>query len=210
MNALHSLRREYTGKPFGKKDAGNDAPALFVQWLNEAISSGCDEPNAMCLSTTDRDSRPHSRIVLLKEVNQGTFVFFTNYHSEKGRQLNDNPAASLLFYWAPLFRQVRIEGHVQRVSSQTSQDYFNSRPAESRLSAIVSPQSEIIPNRNWLILQREQMINSKQELVCPPHWGGYMLIPERFEFWQGRPDRLHDRIVMVPDKQCWKANRLAP
>ncbi|PKP04308.1 MAG: pyridoxamine 5'-phosphate oxidase [Bacteroidetes bacterium HGW-Bacteroidetes-6] len=210
MDNLQKLRREYSGKPILDNHGFENPIEFFEQWLTEAINSDCMEPNAMNVATAGIDAKPHSRIVLLKGVEEDTFVFFTHYNSNKGLQLAENPNAALLFYWPELFRQVRIEGSIAKLGTEASENYFKSRPLESRISAVVSPQSKPIPSRKWLEQQWEAIKKSKTEPSRPEEWGGYFLQPESIEFWQGRPNRLHDRILFSKTGKSWTINRLAP
>jgi len=201
---LHQLNEE---------DAGNDPVQFFIKWLGEAINAEAGEPTAMVLSTVDKHCRPSSRIVLLKGCEEGEFRFFTNYESSKGRQLAENPNASLVFFWKELERQVRVEGSVKKLPAELSDAYYNSRPLESRIGAWISPQSSVIDSREYLeklyVLKRTE-IETGMELLRPAHWGGYALIPTMIEFWQGRASRLHDRIRFRLVKENWVKERLAP
>jgi pyridoxamine 5'-phosphate oxidase len=186
---------------------------LFRRWFDEAIASGSRLPDAMTLATASKDGKPSARMVLLKQVDEEGFVFFTNYRSSKGRELKENPQAALVFYWTQLDRQVRVEGSVERISRAESDDYFKTRPRESQLGAAASPQSEVIANRKVL----EKSFRELDELYGgravdrPAHWGGYRLKPERIEFWQNRTGRLHDRILYeLQADGSWAINRLAP
>jgi pyridoxamine 5'-phosphate oxidase len=185
----------------------------FGRWLGEAQSAGLLEPEAMTLATATPDGRPSARMVLLRGWDERGFVFYTNYHSRKARQLEANPRAALVFYWVELDRQVRLEGRVERVSAAESDAYFRSRPRDSRLSAWASPQSEVITSREFLE-ERMRLLAAQylgQEVPRPPHWGGFRLLPDRIEFWQGRPNRLHDRFCYRRlDTGQWQLERLAP
>ncbi len=191
----------------------NDPIEQFRVWLDEAIEDGSiPEPNAMALATVDPAGRPSSRIVLLRGYDARGFVFFTNYESEKGGDLAVNPACALLFYWPPLQRQVRIEGRAQRLDAQESDRYFMQRPRGHRLAAWASPQSSPVPDRAYLeskVGEYERRFEGAQ-VTRPPFWGGFRVTPERFEFWQGRPNRVHDRIVYRPGDGGWILERLAP
>ena len=184
----------------------------FKRWFDDAIASGMKLPEAMTLATATRDGRPSARVVLLKDVDNEGFVFFTNYRSAKARDLEANPQAALVFYWSQFDRQVRVEGTVERVSAEESRTYFKTRPRESQIGAWASPQSDIIENRELLetrVAELEQLYGDG-EIECPEHWGGYRLKPMRIEFWKGRLGRLHDRIVYERDGASWTINRLAP
>jgi pyridoxamine 5'-phosphate oxidase len=180
----------------------------FKKWFQDANESTIIEPNTMVLATATKEALPSARIVLLKEVTNKGFVFYTNYKSRKGQELEENPNAQLLFFWDILERQVRIEGRVEKLSYEENLVYFSSRPEESRAGAIASPQSEKVPNRAFL---EERLASLKdQPLTMPSHWGGFVLIPTYFEFWQGRQYRLHDRIFYRKNEAIWSIGRLAP
>ena len=206
--SLPDLRTDYSSSPFSLEDANKDPIAQFEAWFEDALNANFITPNAMVLSTVSKENRVTSRVVLLKGVDSTGFVFYSNYNSKKGIELSANPNASLLFYWDKLHRQVRIEGSVQKVSPQESDEYFNSRPSGSRKSAIVSPQSEVIQNKADLLARMNSL--EDVQLTRPEHWGGYRLEPDYLEFWQGRPDRMHDRIAYVKKAGSWLKNLLAP
>lgn len=210
MDDFQALRREYTGKPLDMGDVGNEPISFFNSWLQEAIDSGCMEPNAMTLATSDASGQVHARMVLLKGIEDHQFLFFTNYDSDKGRQLLANPTAALVFFWPELSRQVRVEGSVEQLSTAASDEYFQSRPVGSRVSATVSPQSREVPSREWLEEKWKALHDGQHTIQRPENWGGYRLNPTRVEFWQGRPDRLHDRIVFIKTQEQWIRKRLAP
>ncbi len=194
-----------------EKDLDPDPLSQFGAWFDEVLRSGIALPNAMTLATATREGTPSARTVLLKGFDARGFVFYTHYRSRKGRELEENPRAMLLFCWEELERQIGIEGSVTRVSSAESDDYFHSRPLGSRLSATISPQSEVVAGRDALEDRLEEA--SKRYGGLPPRpadWGGYRLAPERFEFWQGRKDRLHDRLCYRRAAGAWKIERLAP
>ncbi len=183
----------------------------FSNWFDEAVKAGAVEPNAMTLATADAQGRPSARIVLLKGIDERGLVFFTNYQSRKGGELASQPYASLLFFWPALERQVRLEGRVEKVSPQESDRYYESRPLGSRIGAWVSPQSQPITREELEARTRQLTESLGEQPARPPHWGGYRLLPERVEFWQGRPSRLHDRLVYQSDGQGqWQVSRLAP
>ncbi len=213
MNELHALRTEYAKASLDIASVSKDPFQQFEKWLTEAINAGVKEANAMCLATIGADGRPSQRIVLLKGVEEKKFLFYTNYQSKKGIHLAANPICALNFFWPDLERQVRIEGVVERVSAEKSTEYFQSRPRGSQLGAWVSPQSAAIKDRQ-LLENRLKEIESKfegvEKLPKPQQWGGYAVDPLMFEFWQGRPSRLHDRIEFVKVENDWSINRLAP
>lgn len=213
MSTISEIRTEYRQRSLSENDVQADPVSQFRVWWEEAISSQIEEVNAMTLATASVDGLPAARIVLLKEFDQRGFVFFTNYESFKGQQLLANPRACLVFFWKELERQVRITGLVEKVSVEESDAYFNSRPEGSRLGAWVSPQSQVIENRQWLDIEEEKKKTefSGKDIVRPPHWGGYLVKPVIMEFWQGRPSRLHDRIqYSLNEKGEWLIERLAP
>lgn len=209
---ISDIRKEYTRHTLDEKDVAVSPFEQFNKWLQEALHSDIPEPTAMNLATVGANGRPSARIVLLKHVDSG-FVFFTNYNSRKGADLQHNPFAALTFHWVEMERQVRIEGRVERVESALSDEYFNSRPLMSRIGAIASEQSRPLPNRE-VLENRMRALGAEYVDKIPPrpqNWGGYRLIPDYFEFWQGRRSRLHDRIVYEPaNNGMWKIYRLAP
>ncbi len=211
--SIADLRREYTLAGLRRADLDVDPIIQFEKWLQQALAANLTEPTAMTLATADREGRPSARIVLLKGVDGRGFTFFTNYESRKGGELTENPNAALVLFWAELERQVCIAGTVSIVSREESAKYFNSRPKGSRLAAWVSSQSEAIANRGVLEGRSNELMAKYpgEEVPLPPYWGGYCLAPTRIEFWQGRPNRLHDRFQYLrqPDGQ-WKIERLSP
>lgn len=208
---IAQLRREYARAALDEANILPDPFAQFSRWLTEAIQAKLPEPTAMTLATADAKGRPGARIVLLKGIDAEGFSFYTNYDSRKGRDLAANPYASLLFYWAELERQVRVEGQVERVSEGESDAYYGSRPLGSRIGAWASPQSSVIDSREQLEIRVQQMaLQHADNPPRPPHWGGYLVVPEVLEFWQGRPSRLHDRIRYRRDGGNWIRERLAP
>jgi pyridoxamine 5'-phosphate oxidase len=208
-----STRKEYRQ---GVLDEASVAPCpldQFRTWFDEALKTEPQEPNACALATVGRDLKPSSRMVLLKQLDDRGFVFFTNYQSKKGQQMSENPQACLLFYWATLERSVRIEGIIEKVSSQESSEYFSSRPRASQLGALVSKQSEHAPTRAEMELALQKLeaeCKDQDTIQRPEHWGGYRLKPETYEFWQGRENRLHDRIRYQRSSEGWKIERLWP
>lgn len=206
---LHHYRNNYLKNSLNEGDLPQNPLDLFRLWFEDALQKNVYEANAMVLSTV-LGNRPSSRVVLLKELNALGFVFYTNYESRKGKELEQNRHAALNFFWRELEKQVRIEGVVEKIDHKMSTKYFNSRPFESRVSAIVSPQSQPIASRQVLEDKQKDLLLKPDQVVCPPYWGGYCLVPERIEFWQGRADRLHDRIVYQLEKSDWHHSRLAP
>jgi len=208
---LAQLRNDYALKTLDEGHVDRDPMKQFGVWMVEAIHAQVPEPTAMTLATADAKGRPSARIVLLKGMDPRGFVFYTNYDSRKGRELAANPQAALTFMWKELERQVRIEGKVEKVTAEESQAYYATRPLGSRIGAWASPQSEVIENRAWLEKRWEALSKEYGENPSlPPHWGGYRVMPEYLEFWQGRRSRLHDRIVYARDGSGWKLSRLAP
>jgi len=210
---LASIRKEYSLQSLEINQVAKDPFLQFSQWLKEAVEAEVLEVNAMRLSTVSKDGFPNSRVVLLKELDEG-FVFFTNYESAKGKDLESNPKASLTFFWAEIERQVRVVGTVSKVSTEESDAYFLTRPYGSQLGAWASPQSQEIVSREVIETNQKDLERKFTEspMIRPPHWGGYRLVPHRVEFWQGRPSRLHDRICYekVLESSSWKVARLAP
>ncbi len=212
MNSIASIRREYSRQVLNESAVSADPVIQFASWWKEALESEVTEVNAMTLSTVDEHNRPSSRIVLLKDFSEEGFVFFTNYNSRKAQQLLLNPYASLVFFWPELERQVRIEGRAAQTSYEANDTYFRSRPLESRIGALASPQSSVIESREVLEDRFRELSAEFQdkEISCPEHWGGFAVKPERMEFWQGRPGRLHDRICYINTNGNWEIVRLAP
>jgi pyridoxamine 5'-phosphate oxidase len=206
---LHDKRRNYIKHELTERKISPNPYEQFGWWLEDATNDGVLEPTAMVLSTATKSGKPSSRVVLLKAFDENGFVFYTNYHSRKGREISENNSGCLLFFWDKMERQVRIEGTFEKTEAHLSEKYFSSRPFESRLSAIVSEQSEEIPSREYL---EDKLLRVQQsgEIKRPEHWGGYILKADYFEFWQGRASRLHDRIVYVSEDGAWKIKRLAP
>lgn len=209
---IADLRRDYTRDGLLEDQAPEQPMSLFGRWFEQAVETETTEPNAMMLATVDADGQPHLRTLLLKGYDERGMVFFSNYDSAKGQQLAGNPRAAMNFWWHDLERQVRVEGRVERVSAEESDAYYFSRPLGSRLGAWASPQSQVIAGRS-VIEQRLQEVERQyadSEPPRPSHWGGYRLLPELVEFWQGRPSRLHDRLNYRLVEGRWVRERLAP
>ncbi len=212
MLNIHDLRRDFTLKTLDEKELSDNPIEAFEQWFKEAIEAQVYEPSAMNLATVDASGRPSSRVVLLKELKDGGFVFFSNYDSRKGKQLASTRYCALNFVWHELERQVRIEGFAERLSPEDSDKYFEVRPPKSKLGAWISPQSEVIPDRIYLeklYADFEEQFAGKS-VPRPGNWGGYLVYPELIEFWQGRSSRLHDRIQFRLENGMWTKERLAP
>ena len=212
-SSIADLRQNYTKAGLSEKDLNSDPIAQFGVWFQQALDADLLEPNAMTLATATPDGKPTARIVLLKGVDERGFVFYTNYESQKGQQLIANPYAALVFLWDKLERQIRIEGKVIKLSREESTEYFHSRPKASQLGAIASDQSRVIPNREVLEQKLDELKTKYQDetVPIPEHWGGFRVIPNHIEFWQGRPSRLHDRLVYdLQSDRSWQIQRLAP
>jgi pyridoxamine 5'-phosphate oxidase len=212
-NDISALRQEYASRILTEAEINPDPFTQFDIWFQEATKAMQTEPNAMALATADKSGKPSNRMVLLKGIEEGGFCFFTNYLSKKGEQLSENPYSALLFWWSSLERQVRIEGKIELLDPSKSDIYFKSRPIGSQVGAIASPQSQIIESRSDMESRFASEWEKYQETSIvqrPDYWGGYVLIPDLFEFWQGRPNRLHDRIQFkLNDNGEWEMNRLA-
>ena len=212
--SLEALRADYRLAELSEANCQTNPIQQFQTWFQEARAAELKEPNAMALATATLAGKPSNRIVLLKEVGDFGFIFYTNYQSHKGRELEANPSCAATFYWAELERQVRVEGQVEHVSREKSEKYFRGRPKGSRLGALVSSQSEVLPNREPLevrLAELEAQYGATDDVPLPDHWGGYCITPYTIEFWQGRTNRLHDRIqYRRKDEDNWIIERLAP
>lgn len=212
QDRLLALRTDYESAGLSRSDLCDDPADLFAKWFSQAWQAGLAEPHAFTVATADPQGRPAARTVLMRGTDRRGIVFYTNYRSRKGAELAGNPYAAGVFLWLPLHRQVRVEGRVEKVSDARSDEYFRSRPPGSRLSAIASPQSEPVPDRAWLEERMEQLRRRHPDgdAPRPPEWGGYRIVPESYEFWQGRPNRFHDRFRYRLLDGGWVVERLAP
>ena len=214
MNAdeLSRVRKEYSHHSLNESDVDLNPFVQFNTWFHEALDAELPDPNAMVLATSTQEGKPSARVVLLKEYNERGFVFYTNYEGRKSVELIQNPRAALLFFWGELERQVRIEGMVEKTSREESEEYFKTRPVDSRLGAWASHQSSVIPSRSDLEQKVADLkkLYAGQEIPLPPYWGGFRVKPDAFEFWQGRASRLHDRIRYSLDGGVWSIERLSP
>ena len=212
-SSIADIRKDYRLRSLSENEVDANPFRQFDTWWQEAINSDIEEVNAMTLATASADGIPSARIVLLKSYDTSGFIFFSNYNSYKGRHMDENPRACLVFFWKELERQVRITGLVEKVSAAESDEYYNSRPEGSRIGAWASPQSTVISSRDWLETQQNQYAKEflSKPIVRPPHWGGYRVKPISIEFWQGRPDRMHDRLqYSLEEGGEWVIERLAP
>lgn len=210
---FQSMRREYIQQAFTEEDAHSNPVQQFKKWFDLANQKLVDLPNAMTLSTASSTGQASSRMVLLKHYDEEGFNFFTNYESQKAKDLDGNPQVALLFYWSLFDRQVRLEGHVAKVSREESENYFSSRPRDSQIAAMSSAQSSVAESRGSLekdFIEKKSELSDEVEINCPDNWGGYRVKVARFEFWQGRENRLHDRLVYERKEGQWKIQRLAP
>jgi len=213
LDLIADIRKDYKLKALSEHDAEKNAIRQFDKWWKEALDSDIPEVNAMTLATASSEGIPSARIVLLKGYEDSGFLFFSNYKSFKGQQMEENPRACLVFFWKELERQVRITGIIEKVSAEMSDKYFNSRPESSRISATASPQSQVISSREWLEAEVDNVIKQfgEKPLQRPENWGGYLVKPITIEFWQGRTNRLHDRLqYSLEENGNWKIERLAP
>ncbi len=209
---LSNFRKSYLSEPLVRNDLPQDPLDLFSKWFQQANAASLTEPNAMVLATVSPDGRPSQRIVLLKNFDERGFTFFTNYQSRKASHIAESHTVSLLFPWIILERQIIIGGNASRISREESEKYFASRPRESQIGAWVSNQSEVISSRSILMKDQEALVSkfSNSEVPLPPHWGGFRVAPDQFEFWQGGPARIHDRFLYTRDAETWQIDRLAP
>ena len=213
IRSMKDSKHQYNEESLDEQTVDRDPLTLFEHWLAEAQATSMHLPEAMTLATSTSEGRPSARVVLLKGADERGFVFYTNYNSAKARELDSNPQAALVFYWPQLERQVRVEGKVERTSTAESDAYFKTRPRESQIGALASPQSDVIPSREMLQKRANELeeFYRDREIDRPAHWGGYRLVPERIEFWKGRPGRLHDRILYERQPNgTWTISRLAP
>ena len=213
MSNIADIRKDYSKKMLQETDVNADAIEQFKIWWTEAVDSAIDEVNAMTLATASAQGKPSARVVLLKGFNESGFIFFTNYHSQKASEIEENPRVSLVFFWKELERQVRIDGTIKKITAEDSDEYFYSRPVESRIGAWASPQSKVIASRKVIeenVVELEKSFAGKM-IDRPPHWGGYIIKPAVIEFWQGRSSRLHDRLqYSLNEMGQWEIKRLAP
>ena len=212
MDNLHKMRQEYAAGSLNETNMPQNPMEEFNVWLDFAINSGLTEPNAMTVATSTLDGKPSARVLLLKEVNDKGFVFFTNYLSRKGRELVVNPEVALVFDWHDIERQVRVEGRAEKLPEEESEAYFNERPEDAKIGAWASPQSKIVKDREELEKHLEEIEEQFEGMPVhrPSHWGGYLIRPSFIEFWQGRPSRMHDRLVYYKTEEGWTMHRLAP
>jgi pyridoxamine 5'-phosphate oxidase len=210
--SIADIRKEYMRESLSEGDVELDPFLQFTRWWKEAVGSDITEVNAMTLATCNKEGMPSARTVLLKDYDKSGFVFFSNYESRKAKDIYENPQATLLFFWKELERQVRIEGRIEKVDATESDSYFHSRPEGSRIGAWASPQSRVVSSREVIEenVRRYQAAFEQAPILRPPHWGGYRVIPVHIEFWQGRPSRLHDRILYSLEGGDWMISRLAP
>lgn len=210
-DAYLGVRANYDRADLEPEHLDPDPVIQLRRWIDDAAAQGVIEPNAMCLATAGSDGQPHARVVLLRGLDERGLTFFTNYESQKGRDLASNPLGSVCFWWGLMERQVRVEGVVTKVSAEESDAYFASRPRDSQLASASSPQSQVVASREELESRMTDLgVASPEGMSRPENWGGYRLVPTQFEFWQGRPARLHDRLVYVRSGEAWEIQRLAP
>ena len=210
MKDLKSIQLEYHQKPLNEDDLNQTPWDQLTNWFDDLEKENITYPNAAILSTCDQAGKPSSRTILVKEFDQDGLVFFTDYESRKGKEIDNNPFVSLLFFWKELDRQVRVEGRIQKVSREKSEQYFNSRPMGSKISAYSSHQSQVVSKQILENKVKENQSKFGEEIPCPERWGGYLISFDKVEFWQGRPNRLHDRFLYERKGETWKISRLAP
>lgn len=211
-NYLNSVRRDFANRPLDESSVSGNPYDLFEKWFEEAVGAQILDPYAMIISTSSKDNQPSSRVVYMRDMVDGGLVFYTNYNSDKAADLEVNPKISALFFWGELERQIRVEGWVVKAGDDVSDKYFASRPRESQIGAWASEQSSVIVNRAELEKKVEELTKKFEgkEVPRPQHWGGFIIQPQRFEFWQGRPNRLHDRLKFEKENNSWKLSRLSP
>lgn len=210
---LHQERRDYDANPLSRQDMHSSPFNQFTNWMDQAVNtSSIKDPTAMSLATVDANHAPHCRIVLLKEFGEQGLLFYTHYKSKKGKEITASPFASCCFFWADLDQQIRIEGRVEKISAALSDQYFHSRPKDSQLAAFISNQSQTVDSRKTLEDKMQAAATDYADKLVPrpTNWGGYRLVPTKFEFWQGRPNRLHDRFIYEKKGSSWLISRLAP
>tara|TARA_B100000809_G_scaffold37823_1_gene33089 strand:- start:8 stop:661 length:654 start_codon:yes stop_codon:yes gene_type:complete len=212
VNHINEVRRDFSGLPLNEDSVNKDPFKQFSIWFEEAVNAKLLDPSAMSVTTVSVDGQPSTRVVYMRGINENGFVFYTNYNSKKGKDLDKNNQVSLNFFWAELNRQVRVEGVVEKITDEASDSYFSERPRESQIGAWASNQSELLINREALEDNVTYFTTKFEggEVPRPPHWGGYVIKPAQLEFWQGRPSRLHDRILYINSKGVWKQSRLSP
>lgn len=213
LKNIYNLRKDYGSNSLLQSNVKKDPFKQFELWFNESVKAGIYESNAFILSTVNRKKAPSSRVVLLKEVTSNGFYFYTNYQSQKGREIDQNQNVSMVFFWPEIHRQIRISGRANKATREESIKYFSMRPLGSQIGAIISPQSQIIKSKSYLQKTFNKALKTYQSSApeCPNHWGGYCIVPNSFEFWQGMSNRLHDRILYIrTGKGSWKIKRLAP
>lgn len=212
QNYLNSVRREFADKPLCENSVSKNPFLQFYTWFDEAVSSQILDPYAMLISSVDENGQPHSRVVYLRNISEEGLVFYTNYNSQKGKNISYSNKIAITFFWVEIDRQIRIEGTVKRVEDSVSDAYFDARPRESQIGAWASEQSSSIPNREFLEERVKFFLEKFKDTKVPrpPHWGGYLVNPSHFEFWQGRPNRLHDRLIYTKTDTDWKISRIAP
>ncbi len=213
VNYLNSVRRDYAGQELTKTSVKENPFVQLSDWMEDAVNAKVFDPAAMILSTVDGEGKPSARTVLIRGERDNGIIFYTNYESKKGQDLINNPHVAITFLWVELDRQIRITGKAEKISYEDSHKYFSQRPRESQLSAIASPQSHVVDDRQALedkYKSAESQFESMENIPCPENWGGFLVVADSFEFWQGRPNRLHDRVKYSKEGSMWKITRLAP